>query len=68
MAPTHACKLPTPLRAGSPYKSLLTTPQYNKAVLIHLTNPQWLNFGAPAVYRIRAMQSGDIFRWVRGCT
>ncbi|GAB4821463.1 hypothetical protein N2152v2_008509 [Parachlorella kessleri] len=50
---------------GSPYKTLLTTPQYNKAVLIHLTNPQWLNFGAPAVYRIRAMQSGDIFRWTR---
>ena len=56
------------MRSGSPYKSLLTTPQYNKAVLLHLTNPQWLNFGAPAVYRIRAMQSGDIFRWVRGCT
>ncbi len=43
---------------------MLPVPYYNEAVVLHLTDPNWQEYGVPEVYRVRVMQSGDVFRWV----
>lgn len=50
---------------SSPYGDLLTNRVYNKAVVLHVTSDSWDWGGVPAVYRVRVLQSGETFRWVR---